>query len=108
METSDKTPLVLFIDIKTFNNDFIRMKKVLYTGFTPQHGMEVMDTEIFFKVRTTAMAGLQTLKHTAFPLTKGRFIEGNRKITSKFFPKDEGMLNDSINFFSKNGWTIER
>ena len=107
MTTLDKIPLELFVDIKTSNNEFVRMRKVVYTGFIPQHGMEILDTEIFFKIRTTAMAGLQTLKHSAFPLRKGKFVEGNRKITSKLFPRDEGLLRDSVNFFSNNGWEIQ-
>lgn len=108
MEITTKTPLELFIDIRTKNSEIITMRKTVYAGFIPQHGMEVMDTELFFRVRTTALAGLQTLKHTATPLRKGRFIEGSRKVASKLFPKDEGLLRDAIDFFSRNGWTIEQ
>ena len=84
------------------------MHKVVYTGFIPQHGMEIMDTEMFFRVRTTALAGLQNLKHTAAPLRKGRFIEGNRRVTSKLFPQDDALLRESVEFFSKNGWVLEK
>lgn len=108
MENIDKTPLELSIDIKTKNSETIRMQKVIYTGFIPQHGMEIMDTELFFRVRTTALAGLQTLKHTAVPLRRGKFIEGSRKVVSKLFPKDDALLREALEFFSKNGWTIER
>jgi hypothetical protein len=106
MET--KTPLELVIELSLRNSEIIRLTKVLYTGFVPQHGMEVMDTEIFFKVRTTAMAGLHTLKHTASPLRRGKFIEGNRKVTSKLFPRDEGLLRESVEFFIKEGWKLDR
>jgi len=106
METSNKTPLELLIDIRVSNSDFIKMHKVVYTSFVPQHGMEIMDTELFFRVRTTALAGLQSLKHIAVPLRRGKFIEGNRKVSCKLFPKDEGLLRQSVEFFSKNGWTI--
>lgn len=108
METTDKTPLELIIDIKTKNSEIVRMQKVVYTGFIPQHGMEIMDTEMFFRVRTTALAGLQNLKHIASPLRRGKFIEGSRRITSKLFPKDDGMLRESVEFFSKNGWVLEQ
>lgn len=108
MANTDKTPLELSIDIKTKNSEIVRMQKVVYTGFIPQHGMEIMDTELFFRVRTTALAGLQALKHTATPLRKGKIIEGSRKVTSKLFPKDDGLLREAVEFFSKNGWTIEQ
>jgi len=103
-----KTPLELSIDISLGRDEIVTLKKTVYTGFVPQHGMEILDTEIFFRVRTTAMAGLQTLKHTASPLRRGKFIEGSRKVTSKLFPKDEGLLRESIQFFVKQGWSIER
>lgn len=103
-----KIPLELNIHITSRSNETIRLTKILYAGFVPQHGMEIMDTEIFFRVRTTALAGLQTLKHTAVPLRRGKFIEGNRRITSKLFPKDESLVRDSIEFFIKEGWTLER
>ncbi len=48
MTTLDKIPLELFVDIKTSNNEFVRMRKVVYTGFIPQHGMEILDTVNFF------------------------------------------------------------
>lgn len=105
---TDKTPLELKIDISVNKEKSITLYKVLYVGFIPQHGMEVMDTEIFFRVRTTALAGLQTLKHTALPLRRGRFIEGNRRNTSKLFPKNEETLRDSVEFFLKEGWKIDR
>ena len=111
MATTDKTPLELTLDLElegVTRSRRLRLTKTLYAGFTPQHGMELMDTEIFFRVRTTALAGLTGLKHTAIPLRSGKFIEGNRKIISKLFPKDEAMLQDSIEFFTKQGWTVER
>ena len=108
MNNLDKVPLELTIDLfLSPSRESIRMRKVLYTGFVPQHGMEIIDTEIFFRVRTTASAGLHTLRHSGFPLRKGKFIEGSRKITTKLFPKDELQLRESVEFFSKQGWTIE-
>lgn len=105
---TDKIPLELTMNIFLNREQTITMNKMLYAGFIPQHGMEILDTEIFFRVRTTAMAGLQTLKHTAIPLRRGKFIEGNRKITSKMFPKDEKELQNSIEFFLKEGWKLDR
>lgn len=108
MQINEKTPLELKLDITVQNRSIVRLKKVLYAGFIPQHGMELMDTEIFFRVKTMAMAGLQTLKHTAFPLRRGKFIEGNRKIISKLFLKDEASVRESVEYFVKQGWEIER
>ncbi len=103
-----KTPLELSIDINYGRNQYVTLIKTVYAGFIPQHGMEIIDTEIFFKVRTTALAGLQTLRHTATPLRRGKFIEGSRKVTSKLFPKDEGLLRESVEFFVKQGWELNR
>lgn len=108
MQNTDKTPLELNLEIKMRDSETIHMKKIVYAGFIPQHGMEIMDTELFFKVRTTAMAGLQTLKHTGAPLRRGKFIEGSRKVATKLFPKDEALLREAVEFFFKNGWTIEK
>jgi hypothetical protein len=111
MITTDKTPLELTLDIElqgATRSGRLRLTKTVYAGFVPQHGMELMDTEIFFRVRTTALAGLTGLKHTAIPLRSGKFIEGNRKIISKLFPKDEALLQEAIEFFTKQGWTVER
>ena len=103
-----KVPLELSVEIFFKQNQIVKMTKTVYAGFIPQHGMEIMDTEIFFRVRTTAMAGLHTLRHTAIPLKRGKFIEGNRKITSKLFPKDEISLREAVEFFTKQGWTLDK
>jgi hypothetical protein len=109
METINKIPLELFVDIRSKSSQKdVRLVKVVYVGFVPQHGMEILDTEVVFKVRTTALAGLQNLKHVAYPLRRGRMIEGNRKIISKMFPKDDALLEDSVSYFIKQGWDIER
>ena len=109
METLDKVPLELMIDIcPQKSNEILKMTKLVYAGFVPQHGMEIIDTEIFFRVRTTANAGLQNLRHSGLPLRRGRFIEGNRKITAKLFPKDESQARESVEFFLKQGWKLEK
>lgn len=103
-----KTPLHLTLEIYYERNVALSLSKTVYTGFIPQHGMEIIDTEIFFRVRTSAMAGLSTLNHTGSPLRRGKFIEGSRKITTKLFPKDESSLRNSVEFFTKQGWEINR
>ena len=102
-----KTPIELTLDFHYERSIAVTMKKTVYAGFTPQHGMDVMDTEIVFRVRTSAMAGLSCLRHTGTPLKRGRFVEGSRKVTSKLFPKNESALRDSVEFFMKQGWTIQ-
>lgn len=103
-----KTPLELTLEIYFERNIALTLHKTVYAGFIPQHGMDVMDTEIFFRVRSSAMAGLNTLRHTASPLRRGKFIEGSRKITSKLFPKDEPTLRESVEYFIKQGWKVEK
>lgn len=105
---NDKNRLDLFIELFLNKERVVTMTKTLYASFVPQHGMDILDTEIFFKVRTTSLAGLQALKHTASPLRKGGFIEGNRKITSKLFSKDQKMLEEAIEFFYKQGWVVQK
>ena len=102
-----KTPLELNLYVTSRSGKTVRLVKTVYAGFVPQHGMEIMDTEIFFRVRTTALAGLQGLRHVAIPLRRGKFIEGDRKITSKLFPKDDALAKESLEFFAKQGWTVE-
>lgn len=109
MQTLDKVPLQLMIDIiQNENKEIIKMQKTIYTGFVPQHGMEIIDTEIFFRVRTTANAGMESLRHSAVPLKRGKFIEGSRRITSKLFPRDQTHLRESVEFFLKQGWKLEK
>lgn len=103
-----RVPLELAIELVGEDRYPLRLTKTLYAGFIPQHGMQVMDTEILFRVTTVALAGLQNLRHTATPLRRGNFVEGSRKVTSKLFPKDEEKLKESVEFFINNGWKLER
>lgn len=108
--SADKFPLELKLEI--LSPEFlpqltIKMCKIVYAGFVPQHGMEIVDTEIIFKVRTIALAGLLSARYTANPSRKGKWIEGNRKVTSKLFPKDESQFREAIDFFRKQGWKVE-
>lgn len=108
---SDKVPLELVLEIGGINENYnmpTRLVKVLYAGFIPQHGMQVMDTEIFFRVTTIALAGLQGLRHTASPLVKNNFIQGDRKTVLKLFPRNDNEYRDSVEFFIKQGWKVER
>lgn len=106
----DKIPLELSIEVVGMGQYKVptRLTKTLYAGFIPQHGMQILDTEIFFRVTTIALAGLQSLRHTASPLVKNKFVQGDRKVTSKLFPGDDQQFRDSIEFFTKNGWKLER
>lgn len=104
----NKIPLELSIEVVGSYKLPVRLTKTLYAGFIPQHGMQILDTEIFFRVTTIATAGLQNLIHTATPLHKGNFIQGNRKIVSKLFPKNDQQFRESIEFFTKNGWKLDQ
>jgi len=105
---NQKIPLELSIEVLDGQRYPTRLTKILYAGFVPQHGMQIMDTEIFFRVKTIVLAGLQTLKHTASPLMKNNFVQGDRKVTSRLFPKNDEQVRESIEFFKKNGWKLDR
>lgn len=108
----NKTPLELQLEIEMDtkkNIRRVRLTKTVYACFIPQHGMEVLDTEIVFKVKTTALAGLHSLKHNATPLRYGKNnIQGSYRVVSKLHPKDEEQLSESLDYFSKQGWKIDR
>jgi hypothetical protein len=106
--SQDRFPLELAIEISGKYKTPQRMTKTVYAQFVPQHGMEIMDTEIIFRVKTMALAGLQALKHTASPLQKGRWVEGSRKVVTKLFPTNDEEFVQSVEFFTKQGWTVER
>lgn len=108
MSSTDRVPLELTLKVTESRDQEIVLTKTVYAGFVPQHGMEIIDTELIFKVRTIALAGLDTIRHTANPLRKGNWIEGSRKVTSKLFPKNEEQLKESIHFFVKQGWKVEQ
>ena len=111
MQSVDRTPLELKLEIsnpKFLPQLAIKMSKTLYAGFVPQHGMEIVDTEIIFKVKTIPLAGLSSAIYIANPIRNGKWIEGNRKVIGKLFPRDEKQFKESVDFFSKEGWKIEK
>lgn len=112
MEKIEKTPLELNLEIEMEtkrNIQRIRMTKTVYAGFIPQHGMEILDSEILFRVKTIALAGLQTLKHSASPLRQARGqIQGSFRVVSKLRPRDEETLKESVEYFKKEGWKVEQ
>lgn len=108
--SDEKIPLQLSLEISSpqfLPQLTMKLSKILYAGFVPQHGMEIVDTEIIFRVRTIALAGLSAARYTANPSRSGKWIEGNRKVTSKLFPKNETQFREAIEFFKKQGWKIE-
>jgi len=106
--SDEKIPLELNLEISQEFEHPTRLTKVVYAGFVPQHGMRIIDSEIFFRVRTTALAGLQNLKHVGYPIKNGKWVEGDRRAVLKLFPRNESEHKDSIEFFIKQGWKLER
>lgn len=109
--SDEKIPLELQLEIagsQFLPQSTIRLSKILYAGFIPQHGMEIVDTEIIFQVRTIALAGLSSARYTANPLRNGRWIEGNRRVVGKLFPKDEQQFKEAVDYFAKQGWKVEQ
>jgi hypothetical protein len=103
---SNKTQLELNLEIRVDGHDDkkeVKMRKYVETGFVPQHGMEIIDSGIVFRVKSIAMAGLQELKHIANP--DFRTPQGLRRI-SRMTDTDEKWLNDKINSFKNQGWSV--
>lgn len=105
---SNKYQLELNLEIRIDaydNKKSIKMRKYLETGFIPQHGMEIIDSGIIFRVKSIALAGLQDLKHIANPdykTTHGllKYAEDSQD------SKTVKWLNDKVNFLKNQGWSV--
>lgn len=101
---SNKTQLELNLELRVDSHDnktAVKMRKYVETGFVPQHGMEIIDSGIAFRVKSIAMAGLQELKHVANPDYRSpQGLVRYTKIT------DEKWLSDKVNSFKNQGWSV--
>lgn len=101
---SNKTQLELNLEVRADSHEMkttVKMRKYVETGFIPQHGMEIIDSGIAFRVKSIAMAGLQELKHIANP--DYRSPQGLVRITRTH---DEKWLNEKVNSFKNQGWSV--
>jgi hypothetical protein len=101
---TNKSQLELNLELRVDSHDMkttVKMRKYVETGFIPQHGMEIIDSGIAFRVKSIAMAGLQELKHVANP--DYRSPQGLVKITRA---PDEKWLNEKVNSFKNQGWSV--
>lgn len=104
IEMSNKTQLELNLEIRVDAHDnktAVKMRKYVETGFIPQHGMEIVDSGIIFRVKSIAMAGLQELKHIANP--DFRTPQG---LTRMSRTADTKWLSDKIDSLKKQGWSV--
>ena len=104
IEMSNKTQLELNLEIRVDGHDnktTVKMRKYVETGFIPQHGMEIIDSGIVFRVKSIAMAGLLELKHVAIP--DFRNPQGLARMTRT---ADEKWLSDKVNSFKNQGWSV--
>jgi hypothetical protein len=104
IEMSNKTQLELNLEIRVDGHDnktAVKMRKYVETGFVPQHGMEIIDSGIVFRVRSIAMAGLSELKHVANP-----DFRNPQGLTRMSRTADEKWLSDKVNSFKNQGWSV--
>lgn len=102
---SDKTQLEFNLEIvEDTRNGLkkVRMKKYMYANFIPQHGMEIVDSGVIFKVKSIALAGLSGLTHVALP----EHIRQNSHLHRRSNHPDEKWLVNLVNSFKNQGWTV--
>ena len=104
---TNKSQLELNLELRVDSHDnktTVKMRKYVETGFIPQHGMEIIDSGIAFRVKSIAMAGLQELKHVANP--DYRSPQGLVRFTGFTKAPDEKWLSDKVNSFKNQGWSV--
>jgi hypothetical protein len=77
----------------------VKLRKYLLAGFVPQHGMEIPDSGLVFKVRTVAMAGLNEVIFFGVPETKMGLVKRTK------IP-DTQWLTERVSFFKNQGWSV--
>lgn len=102
---SDKTQIEFTLEIVEDTRDGIkkvRMRKYMYANFVPQHGMEIVDSGVIFKVKSIALAGLSGLSHVAIP----EHIRQNSHLHRRANYKDEKWLANLVVTFKNQGWSV--
>ena len=104
---STKTQLELNLEITNDSHKglkTVRMRKYMEANFIPQHGMEIIDSGVIFRVKSIALAGLSGLRHVANP----EHIAQNRHLNHRTKEADEKWLASIVNSFKNQGWmTVE-
>jgi hypothetical protein len=78
----------------------IKLRKYVQAAFIPQHGMEIPDSGLVFKVRTVAMAGLNDIMFFGIPESKG--LEKRTKIP------DAQWFTERVSYFKNQGWSVAK
>ena len=80
-------------------NIAVKLRKYLLAGFVPQHGMEIPDSGLVFKVRKVAMAGLNEVAFFGVP-------ETNMGLVKRTKIPDAQWLTETVSFFKNQGWSV--
>jgi hypothetical protein len=79
----------------------IKLRKYMEASFVPQHGMEILDSGIVFRVKTIPLAGLSGLMHVAHPLP-----QENKRLFLRSEQPNEKWLNECVNTLKNQGWSV--
>ena len=79
----------------------IKLRKYMEAGFVPQHGMEILDSGILFRVKSIPLAGLTGLTHVAYPSP-----QENKRLFLRSEQPNEKWLNESVNSLKIQGWSV--
>lgn len=111
---SEKYPIEMEIQLvsKYSGSELHFLRKTVFANFVPQHGMEIFDSGMIFKVKTIALAGLMGLRYFAnLKLNKkDKVPEGDWNSVSKLkidTDNKEKTLEESVKYFKKYGWESE-
>ena len=70
-------------------------------SFVPQHGMEILDSGIVFRVKTIPLAGLSGITHVAHPLP-----QENKRLFLRSEQPNEKWLNECLSTLKSQGWSV--
>jgi hypothetical protein len=101
---SNKTQLEFLIEIINdthVGQKRIKLRKYMEAAFVPQHGMEILDSGIIFRVKTVSLAGLSGLMHIAFPIS-----QENKKLILRSKEPNDKWLNEQLETLKKQGWSV--
>lgn len=101
---SEKTQLEFSVEIindTRSGQKRIKLRKYMEAGFVPQHGMEILDSGILFRVKSIPLAGLTGLTHIAYPSP-----QENKRLFLRSEQPNEKWLNECVNSLKVQGWSV--
>ena len=101
---SEKTQLEFLVEIindTRSGQKRVKLRKYMEAAFVPQHGMEILDSGIVFRVKTIPLAGLSGITHVAHPLP-----QENKRLFLRSEQPNEKWLNECLNTLKSQGWSV--